>query len=79
MTILYFSIRPFKENSLCIIGDEDPFYEQGIINRLLEENLETLVINGADHGLDIDSDLMRSIDNLKSIVASVENFIINSV
>lgn len=65
-----------SEKSLCVIGDNDPFYSPERIDQLTQNKLETLVVQGADHGLDIDSDLPKSLDELKNIILVIERFII---
>ncbi len=63
--------------SLNVIGDADPFYDQDKIEQLKNKTLMSLVIAGADHDLDIDTDLNRSIDNLKTIVSTVKDFVVS--
>ncbi len=61
--------------SLNVIGNKDPFYEQSRMDQLEKNKLKSIVIAGADHGLDIDTDLDRTIDNLKMIVSSIKDFV----
>lgn len=65
-----------SDKSLCIIGDADPFYDLGRVDKLKQKSLETLVVQGADHGLDIDSDLPKSLDELKNIISTIERFVL---
>ena len=63
--------------SLNVIGSKDPFYEQSRMDRLEKSKLKSIIIADADHGLDIDNELDRSIDNLKMIVSSIKDFVLS--
>ncbi|MDD0852099.1 hypothetical protein HBN50_03280 [Halobacteriovorax sp. GB3] len=73
---VFHSMLENSHKSLCVIGDADPFYERSRVEQFSKEKLETLVINGADHGLDIDSDLNKSLDELKNIISTIEKFVL---
>lgn len=69
------SIINCANKSQVIIGDKDPFFDKEIIKNLKDEGVSLKIIPGADHGLDIDSDLDQSLEEMKSIVTSIEDFI----
>mgnify|MGYP003684215023 CR=1 FL=1 len=74
---VYNSIYGLQEKSLVVIGDKDPFYSEKQLNELKNNSVQCLVIQGADHGLDIDGDLSRSLDEMKTIVSETLKFVKN--
>lgn len=62
--------------SLFAIGTADPFYDAA---RLAEVTTATsgegVVIDGADHGLEIPGDVLRSLDALMQIMQAVHRFV----
>ncbi|MCB0414323.1 MAG: hypothetical protein KDD50_08325, partial [Bdellovibrionales bacterium] len=64
-----------SKKSLNIIGSKDRFYEQRRIDQLEQAGVKSLIIADADHGLDIDHDLFRSLDNMKTIMTSILEFV----
>lgn len=71
------SIMKVCDKSLVVIGDRDPLYDLEKIQALETKGIKSIVIEGADHGLDIDNDLNKSLDELKVITACIEDFIAN--
>jgi hypothetical protein len=69
------AIKLKRNKSLVIIGDKDPFYDKGLVSEILGHDVACEVIKGADHGLDNDSDLNESLDNMKLILNSIKKFI----
>jgi alpha/beta superfamily hydrolase len=64
-----------KQNGLCIIGDEDPFYDEKIFNELNQNrNLTLKLIQGADHSLEYPRSPVDSIDVLKRIIEEMVQF-----
>lgn len=68
------SIAKNAKKSLSIIGSEDPFYDSDILSNLEHLGARSVVIQGADHGLDIDSNINQSLDNMKVIVDEIINY-----
>ena len=61
--------------SLVVIGSEDPHYDSAIFSEIESSRAEVVVIDGADHSLQIPDDLPRSIDALKTTTLSIERFL----
>jgi hypothetical protein len=63
------------QNGLCIIGDEDPCFISERFEKLREkENMQTLLIPGAEHSLNYVDTPIDSIDVLKSVITEISNF-----
>ncbi|THE13684.1 alpha/beta hydrolase [Bacillus timonensis] len=61
---------------LCIIGDKDPcFIEDRFESLKNNHNLTLKVIDGANHGLELDKEPMKSIDLLKSVISDMNEFL----
>ncbi|WP_100372361.1 alpha/beta family hydrolase [Bacillus sp. FJAT-45037] len=61
--------------SLCVIGDQDPYYSKKRIDELKSHDTMTCkVIPGANHGLQLDHDVMKSIDLLKEVMEEIKKF-----
>lgn len=69
------SIAELGKRSLVIIGTADPFYSKEKVDELINSSVSALVIKDADHGLDIDSDLIRSLDEMKNIITKTIEFV----
>lgn len=62
--------------SLFVIGTADHHYKQDSLDQVLEATAGTpVVIEGADHGMEIEHDVFRSIDTLASIIRAIKNFL----
>ncbi|MDZ5252441.1 alpha/beta hydrolase [Clostridium sp. LIBA-8841] len=73
-TLNEFNIEP---NSLVITGNEDPLLS--IDNRMNIENrddVETFVIEGGNHALDIEGNVMKTVDDLKESLQIEKEFIL---
>ena len=65
-----------KQDSLMIIGTNDDFYKPELINELKKEKeFELMVLEGADHGLEIRNNCMKSIDILKDMCKGIKDFL----
>ncbi|WP_066070308.1 alpha/beta family hydrolase [Neobacillus soli] len=63
--------------SLCVIGDQDHhFIEERISSFKKNELVSSVLIPNADHGLEIKGDIVASIDAVKEVMASVQEFIV---
>jgi hypothetical protein len=68
-------MQAFRGRSLIIIGTEDPHYDPDILTSLRETSgAEALVVEGADHGLDIPGDAIGSVEAMQTIVTAIERF-----
>jgi hypothetical protein len=64
--------------SLCIIGNQDHhFIEERVTALNNNPQITTLIIPGADHSLEIQGDVSASIDAIKIIMESIQEFIIS--
>lgn len=68
-------MKLLEDKCLFVIGDRDPFYIEDRVTELQQNGLPALIIKDADHGLDIDYDLNRSLDEMKRIISTVEDFV----
>ncbi len=62
--------------SLFAIGTADDFYDQGILNKLVDATSGKLVvIPGADHSLEVPGKIRESIEALEQVMTEIEEFI----
>ncbi|HEU0114794.1 MAG TPA: alpha/beta family hydrolase [Thermomicrobiales bacterium] len=62
--------------SLFVIGTADPHYDAVMLARMVEATGgEAVVIDGADHGMDIPGDPVASVQGLERIVAALARFL----
>ncbi|KZE68933.1 hypothetical protein AWM68_01295 [Fictibacillus phosphorivorans] len=74
-TVLH-TMMTIKQNGLCIIGDEDPFYDSEKIEQLVRNTqMEYMIPKGINHALEVDHDVLKSIDAIKMAIQSIINFI----
>lgn len=69
------SILNSKSNSLVVIGTADPFYKKDVIKDIKSHDVHYFEILGADHGLDIDGDILKTLNEMKNIVSCIKDFI----
>ncbi|ELC8441411.1 alpha/beta hydrolase [Clostridium perfringens] len=66
-----------ESNSLVITGDEDPLLS--IANRMnieKRDDVESFIIEGANHALDIEGNIMKTVDSLKESLEIEREFIL---
>ena len=64
--------------SLCIIGEQDHhFIDERVTSLNNNELVTTVIIPGAEHSLELHGDVFASIDAIKIIMESVQEFIRN--
>ncbi len=69
-------IEQIRPHSLFIIGTADSFYKPDILKRLeLATQGTSLVIEGADHSLEIPGDIPGSLTALNQMVEAVQEFL----
>ena len=74
--VLLQQMQAFRGRSLIIIGTEDAHYDPEILASLRETSgAEILVIEGADHGLDIPGDAIGSVKAMQTIVTAIDRFL----
>ncbi|MGG5462120.1 alpha/beta hydrolase [Clostridium sp. B9] len=66
-----------ESNSLVVTGDEDPLLSIGNRNKIEERNdLESFIISGANHALDIKNNIMGTVSALKETLEVEYNYIV---
>ena len=71
-------MRQAARQSLLVIGDADFAYDADALARVREFlRGEILVIAGADHGLLIQNDTLRSIQTMKRVIEAMQRFLQN--
>lgn len=76
-----FSImKDWTGESLHIIGTGDHYYyRKDLADQLIErKNIDVVAIPDADHSLDIDGDITRSLQCIETAVKSIESFVFES-
>lgn len=72
-------IEKIRPRSLFIMGTADKFYSPEIINRLERvTNGKSVIIEGADHGLEIPESIPKSLVALRQIVQALQEFLSDS-
>ncbi|ANC76209.1 hypothetical protein ABE65_005045 [Fictibacillus phosphorivorans] len=73
---VYQTLRTCKQDSLCVIGDKDPFYDEEKINQIIDNSSIACMIHPtANHALEVDGDILSSIDMIKSVIKRIDDFI----
>ena len=68
-------IRQASPRSLFVIGTQDPFYDEGHLQAVLgATGGEVILVDGADHGLEIAGDLEASLGALSRAVLAMRSF-----
>jgi hypothetical protein len=79
-TVVARGMSRVNKKSLCVAGSGDRSFDVNLIrNAPLYLSRQNLIIDGADHSLQIPGDLPRSLDAMKEIVAAVETFITSAL
>lgn len=63
-------------NSMFIIGTADSHYDASIVNDLCRQEVRGVVIEGADHSMDVRGGIDNSISVLGSVFQEVEEFLV---
>lgn len=65
-----------ENKGLCIIGDKDPCFIEDRSERLKNNhNLTLKVLEGGNHGLELDKEPIKSIDLLKRVISDMNEFL----
>lgn len=66
-----------KQEILMVIGTADHYYRLDLIEELQsKKDFDLLVLEGADHGLEIPKDCLGSIEIMKTVCEGIQNFIL---
>ena len=69
-------IKQIKHKALFVAGTSDPYYDEANLEDLLKTTGgESVIIEGADHSLEIDSDAMKSIEALERVMKGILKFL----
>ncbi|MBN3554521.1 alpha/beta hydrolase [Fictibacillus nanhaiensis] len=64
------------QDSLCVIGDKDPFYDIDKMNQIIRNpSIDCMIPTDANHALEVDNDILTSIDTVKSVIKRIDDFI----
>ncbi|WP_137790289.1 alpha/beta family hydrolase [Bacillus sp. E(2018)] len=73
---VFHTLRVCIQDGLCVIGDKDPFYDAEKINDIiLNSSIESMIPTDANHALEVDNDILTSIDIVKSVIKRIDDFI----
>lgn len=65
-----------KNKSICLIGDADPCYKEDLFKEVNENPLfTTWLISDVDHALQYREDVLGSIDVLKNVIDTIEQWV----
>ena len=68
-------IKQCRQKSLFVIGTADPNYNPVFLTEISAKG-ESLVIDGADHSLEIEGDLMQSLEAMKRLIKTIKKFLV---
>ncbi|OEF99000.1 hypothetical protein BHF71_09940 [Vulcanibacillus modesticaldus] len=69
-------ILRINNRSLLILGTEDPAYKSGNLKKILEKkNVGSLIIEGANHSLEIGNNIFESINVSQKILSKIVDFV----
>ncbi|UCE10175.1 MAG: hypothetical protein JSW61_14585 [Candidatus Thorarchaeota archaeon] len=72
-------VRQIKENkpsSLIVIGTDDPHYDTAVLDSVIETTgASTIIIDDADHSMDIRVSVRDSIEAMSRIIEKIKNFL----
>ena len=63
-------------HSLFVIGTADPFYDAAYLAEVQHATRgETVVVDGADHSLEIQGDVLRSLEAIMQVMRALQQFL----
>ncbi len=69
-------IKEWGRRSLIVIGTADPHYNQALLGEIQgATDSEMLIIEGANHSLEIGEDVLRSFDALQRVIRAIQAFV----
>ncbi|NNG07285.1 MAG: hypothetical protein HKM90_06080 [Desulfobacteraceae bacterium] len=69
-------IKEWGRRSLMVIGTADPHFNQALLDEIQREtDSEMLIIEGADHSLEIGGDMLRSLAAMEKVIGAIQAFI----
>jgi hypothetical protein len=67
-------IKQCRQKSLFVIGTADPNYDPVFLTEVVAKG-ESLVIDGADHSLEIEGDPTQSLEAMKRLIEAIKKFL----
>jgi hypothetical protein len=72
---IYTSLLEKTTTGLCIIGDKDPHYDPKKLEEIKSnKNISLSVVEGGNHSLEYEDNVMGSIDILKQIIVKINKY-----
>jgi hypothetical protein len=68
-------IKQCRQKSLFVIGTADPNYDPVFLAEVAAKG-ESLAIDGADHSLEIEGDVMQSLEAMKNVIEAIKEFLV---
>jgi predicted alpha/beta-hydrolase family hydrolase len=69
-------IAQWRGHSLFVIGTADPFYDPAYLAEVRHATRgETVVVDGADHSLEIAGDVLRSLEAMMRVMRALQQFL----
>jgi len=69
-------IKEWGRPSLIVIGTADPHYNQAVLDEIQgATDSEMLIVEGADHSLEVGGDVLRSLDAMQQVVHAIQSFV----
>ena len=69
-------IKQWGQRSLFVIGTADPHYNEVFLDEIREATGgEILVIEGANHSLEIGGDVLKSLEAMEKVVRAIRAFV----
>ena len=69
-------IAQWGGHSLFVIGTADPYYDATYLAEVQHATRgETVVVDGADHSLEIEGDVLRSLEAITQVMRAVQQFV----
>ena len=64
------------KRSLIVIGTADPHFNQALLDEIQREtDSEMLIIEGADHSLEISGDVLQSLAAMEKVIRAIQAFV----
>ena len=71
-------IKEWGQRSLFVIGTADPHYDDSFLNEIQKATgSEILIIEGADHSMEIEGNLPASLKAMEKIIRTLQKFVIS--
>ncbi len=74
--ILRAQMIDFDGRSLLVIGATDPHYDRACLDELRAAGHDTMIIDNADHSLDVPGDIAASVRAVEQVMQALQAFII---